>query len=217
MHRLQRARDPPSGCSAIACDAISRCCCSRRRGDLWTPSSSTICAHRGRIMGSAAASAIRRTRRGCDRSARSRQHRCLALDLKPGEFAANIKATAARSRQVRGRNSPRPGSPPDRQRLKEKNPAQFQKFTDQAAGLLVGLANAYRGVWKPRPPIYAAQGRRSRDQDADAHRCRPARWPGMKPSQFLAGAVGRVPRRRSPRGWPFRQHRGTDDRQPARG
>ena len=78
-------------------------------------------------------------------------------DLKPGEFAANIEATAAKIEASEGKKLAEIlGSPPDRQRLKEKNPAEFQKFMDQAAGLSpVGLANAYRGVVKPRPPIYA--------------------------------------------------------------
>ena len=57
-------------------------------------------------------------------------------DLKPGEFAANIETTAAKIEASEGKKLAEIlGSPPDRQRLKEKNPAEFQKFMDQAAGL----------------------------------------------------------------------------------
>jgi pimeloyl-ACP methyl ester carboxylesterase len=78
-------------------------------------------------------------------------------DLKPGEFAANMEAVAAKV-EASDDNTLADilGSNPDRQRLKSKNPIEFRKFMDQASGLSrIGLANTFRGVQKRRPPIYA--------------------------------------------------------------
>ena len=112
-------------------------------------------------------------------------------DLKPGEFAANIEATAAKIEASEGKKLAEIlGSPPDRQRLKEKNPAEFQKFMDQAAGLSpVGLANAYRGVVKPRPPIYAYKDDVAAMKMPTLIVVGERDGPCMKPSQFLAGAI----------------------------
>jgi pimeloyl-ACP methyl ester carboxylesterase len=82
------------------------------------------------------------------------------------------------------------GSPPDRQRLKQKSPAEFQKFIDQAAALSpVGLASAYRGVVKPRSPIYSLKDDVASLKKPTLIVVGQLDTPCLKPSQFLADTI----------------------------
>jgi pimeloyl-ACP methyl ester carboxylesterase len=112
-------------------------------------------------------------------------------DLGPGEFAANVEATARRIEQSEGAKlADVLGSPPDRQRLKEKNPVEFQKFMEQAAMLSpIGLANAYRGVVKPRPPVYAHRSELAALDVPTLVVVGERDNPCLKPSRFLADTI----------------------------
>ena len=78
-------------------------------------------------------------------------------DAKPDEYVANMEAMAARvekngMEQIRQNFT----SSPARQKLKEKSPAEYQKFLDDLERFSVqGLTNTMRGVQKRRPPLYA--------------------------------------------------------------
>jgi pimeloyl-ACP methyl ester carboxylesterase len=112
-------------------------------------------------------------------------------DLKPGEFASNIETTAAKIEVSEGSKLAEIlGSPPDRQRLKQKRPAEFQRFMDEAAGLSpVGLANAYRGVVKPRPPIYAFRDEAAAMSMPTLVVVGELDAPCLKPSRFLVDTI----------------------------
>ena len=112
-------------------------------------------------------------------------------DLKPGEFAANIETTAAKIEASEGEKLAEIlGSPPDRQRLKEKNPAAFQQFMDEAVALSpVGLASAYRGVVKPRPPIYVYKEDVAGMKIPTLIVVGERDGPCIKPSRFLAETI----------------------------
>ncbi|HEX3973095.1 MAG TPA: alpha/beta hydrolase, partial [Stellaceae bacterium] len=78
-------------------------------------------------------------------------------DAKPDEYVANMEAMAARvekngMEQIRQNFT----SSPARQKLKEKSPAEYQKFLADLEHFSVqGLTNTMRGVQKRRPPLYA--------------------------------------------------------------
>jgi pimeloyl-ACP methyl ester carboxylesterase len=78
-------------------------------------------------------------------------------DAKPDEYVANMEAMAARvekngMEQIRQNFT----SSPARQKLKEKSPAEYQKFlADLERFSVQGLTNTMRGVQKRRPPLYA--------------------------------------------------------------
>jgi len=78
-------------------------------------------------------------------------------DAKPDEYVANMEAMAARvekngAAQIRENFT----TSPARLKLKEKNPAEFEKFLQELANFSVlGLTNTMRGVQKRRPPLYA--------------------------------------------------------------
>ena len=78
-------------------------------------------------------------------------------DAKPDEYVANMEAMAARiekngMEQIRQNFT----ASPARQKLKEKSPAEYQKFlADLERFSVQGLANTMRGVQKRRPPLYA--------------------------------------------------------------
>jgi len=78
-------------------------------------------------------------------------------DAKPDEYVANMEAMAARvekngAAQIRENFT----TSPARVKLKEKNPAEFEKFLAELAQFSVlGLTNTMRGVQKRRPPLYA--------------------------------------------------------------
>ena len=82
-------------------------------------------------------------------------------DAKPEEYVANMEAMAARvekngMEQIRQNFT----ASPARQKLKEKSPAEYQKFlTDLERFSVQGLANTMRGVQKRRPPLYAHKER----------------------------------------------------------
>jgi pimeloyl-ACP methyl ester carboxylesterase len=112
-------------------------------------------------------------------------------DLKPGEFAANIEATAAKIEPSEGSKLAEIlGSPPDRQRLKQKSPKEFQKFMEEASKLSpVGLANTYRGVVKPRPQIYAYKDKAAAMTIPTLVVVGELDAPCREPSQFLADTI----------------------------
>jgi pimeloyl-ACP methyl ester carboxylesterase len=78
-------------------------------------------------------------------------------DAKPGEYVSNMEANAARIEQnglpqIRANFT----SSPVRVRLKDKNPAEFEKFLQELTKFSVqGLASTMRGVQMRRPPLYA--------------------------------------------------------------
>ncbi len=82
-------------------------------------------------------------------------------DAKPEEYVATMEAMAARVEkngiaQIRENFT----TAPARLKLKEKNPAAFEKFLQEIAQFSVlGLTNTMRGVQKRRPPLYAHQER----------------------------------------------------------
>jgi len=78
-------------------------------------------------------------------------------DVKPDEYVANMEAMAARV-EKNGMDQIRQNftASPARQKLKEKSPAEYQKFlADLERFSVQGLANTMRGVQKRRPPLYA--------------------------------------------------------------
>jgi pimeloyl-ACP methyl ester carboxylesterase len=78
-------------------------------------------------------------------------------DMKPGEFAASLAATALLA-ETKGMQALAESYAdlPNRSRLKEKNPAEAGKFiTELASASLLGITNTMRGVQSRRPPIYA--------------------------------------------------------------
>jgi pimeloyl-ACP methyl ester carboxylesterase len=78
-------------------------------------------------------------------------------DAKPDEYVVNMEAMAARvekngMEQIRQNFT----ASPARQKLKEKSPAEYQKFlADLERFSVQGLTNTMRGVQKRRPPLYA--------------------------------------------------------------
>jgi len=78
-------------------------------------------------------------------------------DMKPGEFAASLAATAALA-ETKGMQALAEtyADLPNRRRLKEKNPQEARKFiAELASGSLLGITNTMRGVQSRRPPLYA--------------------------------------------------------------
>lgn len=78
-------------------------------------------------------------------------------DAKPGESEAAMEAMA---RLIDGQGlsglAASMGNSPSRRRLKEKIPAEYERFMEQLGTLSAsGMANTMRGVQKRRPPIYA--------------------------------------------------------------
>jgi pimeloyl-ACP methyl ester carboxylesterase len=82
-------------------------------------------------------------------------------DAKPEEYVTNMETMAARVeqnglRQIQENFT----TSPARLKLKEKNPAQFEKFLEELAHFSVlGLTNTMRGVQKRRPPLYVHKDR----------------------------------------------------------
>jgi pimeloyl-ACP methyl ester carboxylesterase len=82
-------------------------------------------------------------------------------DAKPEEYVANMEAMAARVEknglaQIKENFT----TSPARAKLKEKNPAEFEKFLAELAQFSVlGLTNTMRGVQKRRAPLYAHKER----------------------------------------------------------
>jgi pimeloyl-ACP methyl ester carboxylesterase len=82
-------------------------------------------------------------------------------DAKPEEYVGNMEAMAARvekngMRQIQENFT----ASPARLKLKEKNPAEFEKFLRELEKFSVlGLTNTMRGVQKRRPPLYAHKDR----------------------------------------------------------
>ena len=82
-------------------------------------------------------------------------------DAKPDEYVANMEAMAARVeknglQQIQDNFT----TSPARVKLKEKNPAEFEKFLQELAQFSVqGLTNTMRGVQKRRAPLYAHKDR----------------------------------------------------------
>jgi len=78
-------------------------------------------------------------------------------DAKPDEYVANMEAMAARV-EKNGMDQIRQNftASPARQKLKDKSPAEYQKFlADLERFSVQGLTNTMRGVQKRRPPLYA--------------------------------------------------------------
>ena len=78
-------------------------------------------------------------------------------DAKPDEYVANMEAMAARV-EKNGMDQIRQNftASPARQKLKEKSPAEYQKFlADLERFSVQGLTNTMRGVQKRRAPLYA--------------------------------------------------------------
>jgi pimeloyl-ACP methyl ester carboxylesterase len=82
-------------------------------------------------------------------------------DAKPEEYVANMEAMAARVEknglaQIKENFT----TSPARVKLKEKNPAEFEKFLqDLTQFSVLGLTNTMRGVQKRRAPLYAHKER----------------------------------------------------------
>jgi len=82
-------------------------------------------------------------------------------DAKPEDYVANMEAMAARVeqnglRQIQENFT----TSPARVKLKEKNPAEFERFLQELAQFSVlGLTNTMRGVQKRRAPLYAHKDR----------------------------------------------------------
>jgi pimeloyl-ACP methyl ester carboxylesterase len=82
-------------------------------------------------------------------------------DAKPEDYVANMEAMAARVEknglaQIKENFT----TSPARVKLKEKNPAEFEKFLAELAQFSVlGLTNTMRGVQKRRAPLYAHKDR----------------------------------------------------------
>jgi pimeloyl-ACP methyl ester carboxylesterase len=77
-------------------------------------------------------------------------------DAKPDEYVANMEAMATRV-EKNGMDQIRQNftASPARQKLKEKSPAEYQKFlADLERFSVQGLTNTMRGVQKRRPPLY---------------------------------------------------------------
>jgi pimeloyl-ACP methyl ester carboxylesterase len=78
-------------------------------------------------------------------------------DAKPDEYVANMEAMAAKIdqngfEQIKQNFT----NSPARQKLKEKNPAEYEKFlADLSKFSVLGLTNTIRGVQKRRAPLYA--------------------------------------------------------------
>ncbi|HXE29747.1 MAG TPA: alpha/beta hydrolase [Stellaceae bacterium] len=78
-------------------------------------------------------------------------------DAKPDEYVANMEAMAARV-EKNGMDQIRQNFTASlaRQKLKDKSPAEYQKFlADLERFSVQGLTNTMRGVQKRRPPLYA--------------------------------------------------------------
>jgi len=82
-------------------------------------------------------------------------------DAKPEDYVVNMEAMAAKVEknglpQIRENFT----TSPARLKLKEKNPAEFERFLGELAQFSVqGLTNTMRGVQKRRPPLYAHEAR----------------------------------------------------------
>lgn len=82
-------------------------------------------------------------------------------DAKPEDYVANMETMAARveqngQRQIQENFT----TSPARVKLKEKNPAEFERFLQELAQFSVlGLTNTMRGVQKRRAPLYAHKDR----------------------------------------------------------
>lgn len=115
-------------------------------------------------------------------------------DGAPGEFRAAAEANA-RLIETQGMAgfAEQLSKSPNRQRLKKKDPAEFERFIRNLLAMSpLGAANTMRGVQQRRPPIYAHEKRLASlavpvlvvvgEEDAG---CR-------KPSDFLARTLPRV-------------------------
>ena len=70
-------------------------------------------------------------------------------------------------------------------------PTEFEKFIDQASGLSpIGLANTYRGVVKPRPPIYTYKDQIAAMKIPTLVVVGALDAPCLNPSQFLVHTIG---------------------------
>jgi len=70
-------------------------------------------------------------------------------------------------------------------------PTEFEKFIDQASGLSpIGLANTYRGVVKPRPPIYTYKDQITAMKIPTLVVVGALDAPCLNPSQFLVHTIG---------------------------
>jgi pimeloyl-ACP methyl ester carboxylesterase len=82
-------------------------------------------------------------------------------DAKADEYTSNMEAMAARIEknglpQIRDNFT----SSPVRKRMKEKNPAEFERFLQELTKFSVlGLTNTMRGIQKRRPPLYVHKDR----------------------------------------------------------
>jgi pimeloyl-ACP methyl ester carboxylesterase len=112
-------------------------------------------------------------------------------DMKPEDNAANMEAMAARveangMKQIRENFT----TSPARTKLKDKNPAEYEKFLGEIDKFSVqGLVNTMRGVQKRRPPLYAHEAKIAAlrvptlvVQGGDDQGC-------AKPSQFLKNTL----------------------------
>jgi pimeloyl-ACP methyl ester carboxylesterase len=140
-------------------------------------------------------------------------------ELKPGEFAANIEATAAKiQRSEGGKLAEILGSPPDRQRLKQKSPEELQKFMEEASRLSpVGLANTYCGVAKTRPQIYTYEDKITAMTIPTLVVVGELDMPCRKACQFLADTIKRCSAEGPPGKRPLYKCRGARAHQPPAG
>jgi pimeloyl-ACP methyl ester carboxylesterase len=112
-------------------------------------------------------------------------------DEPPGAYKTTMEAQADFAQSAGGKAlAEHMLQSPSRHRLKDKSPAEYQKFIDQLAAVSpLGIANTMRGVQARRPPIYAHRERVMAlkvptlivvgDEDA----------PCIKPSQFLRDTI----------------------------
>jgi pimeloyl-ACP methyl ester carboxylesterase len=79
---------------------------------------------------------------------------------------------------------------PNRRRLKEKSPAEYQKFIDQLAAISpLGIANTMRGVQARRPPIYVHNERAAALRVPTLIVVGDEDEPCIKPSRFLRDTI----------------------------
>ena len=112
-------------------------------------------------------------------------------DAPPDKFQSSIEAMALLiDQQGMTGLAAHMGNSPSRRKLKDKDPAAFQRFTEQLLGLsALGAANTMRGVQKRRAPVYAYENALATlsvpvlvVHGADDADCR-------KPCEFIARAV----------------------------
>jgi len=108
-------------------------------------------------------------------------------DQPQGEYKAGMEAQADFAETAGARAlAERMLQSPTRHRLKDKSPAEYQKFIEQLAAVSpLGIANTMRGVQARRPPIYAHRDRVAALKVPALIVAGDEDEPCLKPSRFL--------------------------------